>query len=80
MLFKLTNNSGGQLVCDLAVKGKTLRLDNKKSQTIQDTEITPHIKNLVEKGLILSEEVKQPKEEVTKKNTAPKSSKVKEDK
>lgn len=57
MSYKLTNISGGQIVCDLAVKGKTLRLDNRKSMTISDKEITPHIKNLISKGLILSEEV-----------------------
>lgn len=76
MSYKLTNISGGQIVCDLAVKGKTLRLNNKQTKTIKDTEITPHIKNLVSKGLILSEEVTQP--HVTKKSTAPKSSEEKE--
>ena len=78
MSYKLTNNSGGQIVCDLAVKGKTLRLDNKQTMTIKDEEITPHIKNLVNKGLILSEEVS--KETVkTKKNAVPKNSKEKEE-
>ena len=47
MSYKLTNISGGQIVCDLAVEGKTLRLDNKQTTTIKDSEITPHIKNLV---------------------------------
>ena len=77
MSYKLTNISGGQIVCDLAVKGKTLRLNNKQTKTIKDTEITPHIKNLVSKGLILSEEVTQP-HVTTKKTTAPKSSEEKE--
>lgn len=77
MSYKLTNISGGQIVCDLAVQGKTLRLNNKQSKTIKETEITPHIKNLVSKGLILSEGVSQP--QVTKKTTASKSSKEKED-
>ena len=62
MSFKLTNISGGQIVCDLNVtKGgspKTLRLDNKKSKVIQNTEITNHIENLVSKGLLLKEEIK----------------------
>lgn len=79
MSYKLTNKSGGQIVCDLAVEGKTLRLNNKQSKTIKDTEITPHIKNLVSKGLILSEEVKE-QPQPTKKTTAPiKSGKEKED-
>ena len=77
MSYKLTNISGGLIVCDLAVKCKTLRLNNKQSKTIKDNEITPHIKNLVSKGLILSEEVEQP--QATKKTTASKSSKEKED-
>lgn len=77
MSVKLTNISGGQIVCDLAVAGKTLRLNNKQSKTIKDTEITPHIKNLVIKGLILSEEVEQP--QATKKETTSTRSKKKED-
>ena len=70
MTYKLTNVSGGQIVCDLAVKGKTLRLDNKKSQTVKDNEITPHITNLVNKRLIISEEISA--EIHSKKNTVSK--------
>ena len=77
MSYKLTNISGGQIVCDLAVEGKTLRLNNKQSKTIKDNEITSHIKKLVAKRLILSEEVVVP--QATKKTTASKSSKEKED-
>lgn len=76
MSYRLTNISGGQIVCDLAVQGKTLRLNNKQSKTIKNNEITSHIKNLVEKGLILSDEVKQPQ---TTKKTTSKSSKEKEE-
>lgn len=75
MSYKLTNISGGQIVCDLKVeKGedpKTLRLDNKQSKTIEDTEVTKHIDNLVSKGLLLKEEVKT--------KTAQKSNKEKEE-
>ena len=78
MSVKLTNISGGQIVCDLAVAGKTLRLNNRQSKTIKDTEITPHIKNLVTKGLILSEEVVVTPQ-VTKKETTSTRSKKKED-
>lgn len=70
MSYKLTNNSGGQMVCDLATKGKTLRLNNKQSKVYKDNEITPHIKNLVLKGLLLSEYV----EDKTKKETVQKNS------
>lgn len=78
MSVKLTNISGGQIVCDLAVAGKTLRLNNRQSKTIKDTEITPHIKNLVTKGLILSEEVVVTPQ-ATKKETTSTRSKKKED-
>lgn len=77
MSFKLTNISGGQIVCDLAVKGKTLRLDNKKSKTIPDNEMTSHIENMVSKRLLLSEKVSN--ETKTKKETAKTSSKEKEE-
>lgn len=77
MSVKLTNISGGQIVCDLAVQGKTLRLNNKQSKTIKDNEITSHIQNLVVKRLILSEEVTTP--QATKKETTSTRSKKKED-
>lgn len=67
--YKLTNKSGGLLVCDLAVEGETLRLNNRQTKTIKDTEITPHIKNLVNKGLILSELVQTRTTRTKKKNT-----------
>lgn len=54
MLYKLTNNSGGEIVCDFATKGKTLRLNNKQSTTVESTEITDHINRLINKGLLLS--------------------------
>ena len=75
MSYKLTNISGGQIVCDLAVEGKTLRLDNKQTTTIKDSEITPHIENLVTKGLILSESI----ETKTVKTAAKSSAKEKEE-
>ena len=77
MSVKLTNISGGQIVCDLAVQGKTLRLNNKQSKTIKDNEITSHIQNLVAKRLLLSEEVTTP--QTTKKETTSTRSKKKED-
>lgn len=79
MSYKITNISGGQIVCDLAVQGETLRLNNKQSKTIKDNEITLHIKNLAFKGLILIEDI--PMETQTKKITTNKgSNKEKEDK
>ena len=78
MSYKVTNISGGELVCDLAVQGKTLRLNNKQSKTIKENEMTKHIKNLVSKGLILIENIPIPTTE-TKKITT-KGSKEKEEK
>ena len=80
MLYKVTNISGGELVCDLAVQGKTLRLNNKQSTTIKENEITPHIKNLVKKGLVLIEEIPVETQTITKKTTTKGSNKEKEDK
>ena len=80
MSYKLTNISGGQIVCDLAIVGKTLRLNNKQSKTIKDTEITPHIKNLVDKRLMLCEQVSVETTKSTKKVTVQKDSKEKEEK
>ena len=76
MSYKLKNISGGQIVCDLAIKGKTLRLNNKQTATIKDTEITPHINNLIAKGLILGEKTVETK---TKKSAQKSSKKEKEE-
>lgn len=73
MLISLKNISGGLLVCDLKTKGKTLRLNNRQSKSIQDTEFTPHIETLLSKGLLLKEEVK------TSKSTAKKTVQKKEE-
>lgn len=71
-MFKLTNISGGQVVCDLKVpKGeepKTLRLNNKQSMLVEESEITQHIDRLVSKGLFLKEEVKAKQQAVPKIN------------
>lgn len=79
MSYKLTNISGGLIVCDLAVAGKTLRLNNKQDKTIKDTEITPHIKNLVNKGLILCETVSVETKTTKKKSNVQKNIKEKEE-
>ena len=73
MSYKLTNISGGLVVCDLAVEGKTLRLNNKSSKTIQDNEMTSHIQNMVSKRLLLIEKVSiETTPTKTKKNSAKK--------
>lgn len=79
MSYTLTNISGGQIVCDLAVKGSTLRLDDKQTKTIKDTEITSHIRNLVSKGLILSDQVSLETKNKKKRNVQKNISKEKED-
>lgn len=73
MSVRLTNNSGGQIVCDL--KTKTLRLDNKKSMTIQESEVTPYIETCIKKGLILRESIQEEEIPVaTRKSTSSKKS------
>lgn len=80
MSYILTNVSDGQIVCDLATKGKTLRLDMKQSLTVKDSEITPHIENLINKGLMLGEKVSNDEtKEVKKKNAVNNSNKKKEE-
>ena len=73
MSYKVTNRTGGQLVCDLAVEGKTLRLNNRQNTTINDNEITQHLKTLESKGLILieyvSDETKNNKKKTTRKSS-----------
>lgn len=54
--YKLTNISGGLLVCDLNTEGKTLRLLHKQSVTLPESEITFHIWNLIVNYIILCEE------------------------
>lgn len=77
MSYRLTNKSGGQIVCDLSVKGKTLRLNNGKSTVIMDNEITKHIENLCKKGLMMRERISESKATTTttKKDTAKSSDK-----
>lgn len=66
--MKITNNSGGQLVCTLK-DGTTLRLNNKKTCYVSNSKITPYITGLSNKGLVFLEETqtktkKQVKEEI----------------
>lgn len=74
-MLKLTNISGGQIVCDL--KTKTLRLDNKKSTTIPEEEVTPYIETSIKKGLFISEKIQEEVPVETKKAIV--NSKKKED-
>lgn len=62
MSYKLTNICGGLIVCSLS-DGSTLRLNNRQTKVVTDTEMTSHIRNLILKGLMLGEEI------VVEKNT-----------
>ena len=62
-MVKLTNISGGLLVCDLK-DGSTLRLNNRQSKTFKKEVITNHIRNLVSNRLLRIEEVKEPKQTI----------------
>lgn len=52
-MYKITNLTSGEIVCNLATKGKTLRVESKSTQTIEDTEMTPYLFNIENKGLIM---------------------------
>lgn len=67
-MTKLTNISGGLLVCDLK-DGSTLRLNNKQSGTFKDSVITKHIETLVSKGLVRKEVVKEQQKSAEKSAT-----------
>lgn len=79
MSVKLTNVSGGQLVCDLANNGGTLRLNNKETKIVKDNEVTSHITRLIEHGLVLSKKVVEPKPTTNKKEVAKNGNKEKEE-
>lgn len=57
MAVKLTNISGGQIVCDL--KKGTLRLNHKQSDTFEENVLTDHVNNLISKGYIRKEVVRE---------------------
>ena len=79
MLYRITNISGGQVVCDTAIKGKTLRLNDRQSETIKDTEMTPYIERQVKMGIFLSETVSD-ETKSTKATVSKNSKKEKEEK
>lgn len=53
--YRLTNISGGLLVCDLSDK-TSLRLNHKQSAVVSESKLTSHIWNLIENYIILCEE------------------------
>ena len=57
-MYKITNLTSGEIVCNLVTKGKTLRVGAKSTQTIEDTEITPYLFNIENKGLIMCTHIK----------------------
>lgn len=65
-MIKLTNNTDGLLVYSLN-SGDTLRLNKGKSRYIKKSDMTPYLSNLVEKGLLLREDIVESKTTVTTK-------------
>ena len=53
-MIKLTNNTGGLLVCDLA-DGETLRANVGETIEVKEVQMTSHIENLIKSGLVLKE-------------------------
>ena len=77
MFYTVTNLVNGQLVCDLATEGKTLRLNSRETITISEDDFTAHIKNLAEKGIVKVTELVE--ETSDNKKTYNKKTKEKED-
>lgn len=77
-MIQLTNISGGQIVCDLK-SGATLRINNKQSQTINDTEVTEYLKTLEKKGLMKFKALEEEQVVETKTTSKKSSSKAKEE-
>lgn len=77
MFYTVTNLVNGQLVCDLATEGKTLRLNSRETVTISEEDFTAHIKNLAEKGIVKVTELVE--ETSDNKKTYNKKTKEKED-
>ncbi len=50
-MYKLLNLSGGQLVCTLN-SGKTLRVDDRKTEEISDEDRVGYIEHLESEGLV----------------------------
>ena len=55
--FKITNISGGQIVASLKDPKESFRLNNKCSTVLTEGQMTSHIENLINKGLLVSDEV-----------------------
>lgn len=51
-MYRVTNISGGQLVCTLADGKTTLRLDNKKSEEVSEKNMTPYLRSIEKKKLV----------------------------
>ena len=77
MFYTVTNLVNGQLVCDLATEGKTLRLNSRETIIISEDDFTAHIKNLSEKGIVKVTELVE--ETSDNKKTYNKKTKEKED-
>lgn len=50
-MYKILNILGGELVCTLA-SGTTLRLEDRKSATIKDSEMNDYLRTIESKGFI----------------------------
>lgn len=68
-MYKVKNISGGQLVCTLADKVTTLRVDNKATEEVADELMTDYIRSLEKKKLVKLTHTADPK--TNTKTTAP---------
>lgn len=56
-MFRVTNISGGMLVCTLADGKTTLRLKDGKHEDIEDGLMTKHLRNIEKKKLVTVEDL-----------------------
>lgn len=50
-MYRVLNLSGGQLVCTLA-SGETLRVDDRKTKEVKDTDMTEYLEHLESIGYV----------------------------
>lgn len=75
-MYKITNISSGEIVCNLA-KGDTFRIASQSTQNVEDTEMTPYLFNIENKGLIMCNHINDNK---MSKKVSKDINKIKEDK
>lgn len=59
-MFRVTNISGGMLVCTLADGKTTLRLKDGKHEDIKESQMTKYLRDIEKKKLVKVEDISTP--------------------